>query len=1312
MSSRKRANIEKTDYTARSPKRRKFGTTSAGIQPGANAESSSPGPSRAFKDKPTYSTRLISEAEQLTLPERFHLGKDVWPALAILKERKRRGKVEYQLEWESHPLTGEVWEPTWEGKSNVGDDLIDVWERSKTSTKTREAGERTYEPSQAIKAESEDIHDSPQATLLARQKRTRPLIVDSFSIISTPEPAAAVSSNPPSLYRESESSAEDDFGPDSPSFEIAETQAHSSLSTSDPRANFTLEIPLQSISDASKESILGAQLQHSISQILSSSQAPDSSGEARRPYSPELTTPLLGRDFASGQDSPRISSTHQSLLQALSSPLAQPEQVQIAASSVRKASQIDQLASSGPIIQESSAATESQLEVPSNPGDHSEPNLVVLPQCTISEDLIKKPQPSGPFIAEPAPPHTPAHNFTASSVPPNSGPANNAAQEPSSPWTFESQLPEVRRAVASPAAKGRLRKSTHDLSRSTSPTKMDGPALRQSPRLQAATPVSRTRSPQRATQLRRAQTPQAFGEPTNSEAVAQNAVTSPLATAPPHVADYTSPGPSQLSLRNFESDLLAHPQPTYYPAQIPALPIQQSIEDEPSSSTSMASKASSSQASLLNERVIPQIDGVSLPTQPVIGPAEYLLGLPAEGKVQSVYTDLIDLKRKLIVKFIHRRGSVGSANGSTSRTRERNTMIELMDSLQDTTSHIDLGMPGFTQFSIRSEEEKAYAEYSGSKFVLLGELVSMLYRVDCTIVVACKSGPIQDLLADYLALRQIRVRRHDRPPSARAGTPEALRDTLKIDIISTTADFEGQLSGPPALMIAFDSSFDNQSPHIRRIRELHSKGRDQPLAVVHLLVTNSAEHVDRCLRKAMPSPQRLKLLVRGAYLARQHLGAKGDGRPDYEERVGDRPMDRPMGINDQQRILRKSPNRRIQRMAQTVARAALSADFDERWMEEADPFPEVHYDDMDDTPPKLSENITAAGTAAPTPRDGRMRTRSPASRSGTPMGKKRMLDMDAASSLLHKRQRLTPMRDITPTRETSHEHAKIEQLQQQLEVLTVELAAEKKARLEAEASRNDAAQELAQQGVVLQQWQKDHADLLRRYEKQREHNRHLYKENKRAAALSDKVKEQAEKVRETNVTVRGENVQLKKDLADARNDLKNSGGDTATLEIARYDARTAKERVQTLERSLENTKRDFEFTRQQYQQASNRAAELVTQNDELEAQTETLKVKASGEARLLREMAAAKRESADAKELDKVKEEKRVLEVILKKMDAEIATLKKGRGVQTRGSSAQPPNSPGLGGFNTNARRSRQASPAVGVPRPERLAVPTLLGRD
>jgi hypothetical protein len=74
-----------------------------------------------------------------------------------------------------------------------------------------------------------------------------------------------------------------------------------------------------------------------------------------------------------------------------------------------------------------------------------------------------------------------------------------------------------------------------------------------------------------------------------------------------------------------------------------ALPLHPSIEDEQS---------------------LPQVARPSLPSTPILGPGEYVVPLPAEGKIKDHYLECIRGKRRLLMKFTRNPKSTGRANMS------------------------------------------------------------------------------------------------------------------------------------------------------------------------------------------------------------------------------------------------------------------------------------------------------------------------------------------------------------------------------------------------------------------------------------------------------------------------------------------------------------------------------------------------------------------------------------------------------------------------------------------------------------------------
>lgn len=700
--------------------------------------------------------------------------------------------------------------------------------------------------------------------------------------------------------------------------------------------------------------------------------------------------------------------------------------------------------------------------------------------------------------------------------------------------------------------------------------------------------------------------------------------------------------------------------------------VHESIEDEPQSSTDTSqllnSKGNSSQESLNNEREIETVDGVMIPALPIFGPFEYAVALPAEGKIKSVYDEIIKLKKKAIIRFISRKGSPGTSEISSKKTLERNEMQEMLSRLNDTTTHIDLGLPSTQEHLTQNPEASAaHAEYAGSKFVFLGYLVDQLKKEDCSLVVFAQEGNLQDLIEEYLTMKQVTIRRWSRPSTNQA---QEVPRGFSVDILTTQQDKGHMLPRKPALTLAFDVSFATSDPQWQLLQRTY--GDDLP--VVHLLVANSSEHVERCVPVTFTSNIRLKVVVRTTYLAASNLGGDVTYMPDDS----DQPEGRPMDMGDLQRAVRKSPNRRLRLIADIMAEQAVSGELNEKWS--LGGMPELKLVPFE-TPPRVSR----AASRTPQPRNARSRTpqararrtQTPVSRGTTPVGRKRLLEVDGENGA--KRQRLTPVRDLVlENRPASTVTEELREARKQIDQLTLDLA-------NARAATNQAQQ-------TVQQWRDDHSELLRRYEQSTMKQKELHKANKKLTIKVTAMTEREETSRQRQANLRQQLTDQKTALMDARNELKAAGGDIANLEEAREEAREATKKLDSMEKSVKSTKNDFEFTRSQYQDASKRASDLASEVKDLEGQVENLKVAAGDSKRSLKAMNYEKAHEKYQEAVRQAQLEVRNRDVMIKRLQEENSVLKSRRGVQTRGSSMQPASSPGP--------RSRQASPAPGYLQP------------
>jgi len=77
-------------------------------------------------------TSVHSDGEEEQVEESEPGEDGYWPALEILNERKH----DYLVNWDGiNPGTGRAWSPSWTRKTEVTEDLIDVWETKKAAKK-------------------------------------------------------------------------------------------------------------------------------------------------------------------------------------------------------------------------------------------------------------------------------------------------------------------------------------------------------------------------------------------------------------------------------------------------------------------------------------------------------------------------------------------------------------------------------------------------------------------------------------------------------------------------------------------------------------------------------------------------------------------------------------------------------------------------------------------------------------------------------------------------------------------------------------------------------------------------------------------------------------------------------------------------------------------------------------------------------------------------------------------------------------------------------------------------------------------------
>jgi chromosome segregation ATPase len=306
-------------------------------------------------------------------------------------------------------------------------------------------------------------------------------------------------------------------------------------------------------------------------------------------------------------------------------------------------------------------------------------------------------------------------------------------------------------------------------------------------------------------------------------------------------------------------------------------------------------------------------------------------------------------------------------------------------------------------------------------------------------------------------------------------------------------------------------------------------------------------------------------------------------------------------------------------------------------------------------------------------------------------------DDRSSSAIQAKRQRLTPLRDITHISEsTKNSQSQIDELKIALRKAQQEATEERKARMVADDS---AAYSRDRSKEIIQSL----GDLQSRYEKRMKQVHELGHEKQRILTEREADNQRREKLQADNIALKDQRIVLQEELRTARDALLASTNPSiAELESARSTARNATEEAHRLQATITNLRRDFEFTRSQYQDASTKAAEFASQVSDLEAQNAELKRQASDERRKLAELNYKEDRKRDLARIEALERELGNREAVLRRAEEENKALRKGRGVTTRGSSVQPGGG-GAGGLGGNGSPrtvgggSRAGSPALGA---------------
>jgi Class II histone deacetylase complex subunits 2 and 3 len=701
--------------------------------------------------------------------------------------------------------------------------------------------------------------------------------------------------------------------------------------------------------------------------------------------------------------------------------------------------------------------------------------------------------------------------------------------------------------------------------------------------------------------------------------------------------------------------------------------IQQSIEmDEPD-------KPNDTQDSSAPESSDPQENGHGIhslaqglmPNFPILLPGEFAIPLHAEGKTQHAYQDALQAKQKALSKYLRRgsSSSTPSSNGLVTPKTEANEMAALIGCLDNIISLIDLGYDGMmTQSSYTSSQLAEWAVKISSKFAFVRALIDALQGHDSSIIVFARAGQTQQVFENFLSDAKVDIRTYTSSGDPALGITAQGKCTVHLVAAGQKPNIA--LKPGPSLIIAFDTSYDPRSDYVLDLRGDESK----QIPVIHLLVSNSSEHIDRCLPVNMPSPQRNRLLMQTILRGASHMGKilseESHVTHEYYSLLsgGTRMYDDDLQRKEQ--TFMKMPDFHLKQLALQVAKALLSKEFSFNWST-LPPMPPLKLDDI----PGLMTQQLRLPSPSPVP----------PSPIGTPSLRKRLLDGDVLDSPGgSKRQRLTPLPGASP-----HEHSDasyIHHLQHALKAAKDEAANEKLARMGAEDERDKSR-------AKLNEWRQSVSELQKRVEYHRDQDHKCRTKIRQLNTEAERFTQLRERDATERDVLKAQVVQFKEELARARQDLKDAGGETAALEHARNEARVASAALAKTQKELASAKQQGDYFALQYRETMTTGRQYQADAEELQSKIKSLEIEASDEKRRLKLVNFDEAAKVHLDHIEKLELENKALEAMVKKLNAENTSLKANRGVSTRASSVQPPGSP-----RARETKSRGGSPVRLIP--------------
>lgn len=620
--------------------------------------------------------------------------------------------------------------------------------------------------------------------------------------------------------------------------------------------------------------------------------------------------------------------------------------------------------------------------------------------------------------------------------------------------------------------------------------------------------------------------------------------------------------------------------------------------------------------------------------EPIIGEAEYLIGLSMEGLQGDQYRREIAFKADAITKF---------TEDDSPDEQVVHEIHDLLKKVDNVITHMDLGFANadaLTQYDNSADGMVAWSNNSSTKFRFLGGVLDNLRHLNLHFVILSRPGTLMDIVEKFVGGMGVA---YSLGGNVNRQAFEA-ENSLFVTILSTELEHVDEDLPAADLIFTMDSTFRCQDPKTRALRN-NLRGRKDSIPVITPIVTNSLEHVERCISSSLQGTARTKLVVRFMAELRQLAGrVEVSTKADHAVKLIVPSIDTDLDHHE----------------AWPLPRVASIKD-------------DVHFDESMISSLSVSSSVPV-GTMTPS------------------AGQKRHLEIEDEDSA--KRARMTPQpepgtinpNDITCISETvpgvsqSHGLSSNSILDEHIKTY-----------------RKD--EKLRKQLKSTQERLKEFEDALTLCQGETEMQKQLILDLKREnTELKLGQVNAADRIRTQNATLnslRNERSTLKEQLGEARGQLESSSiPEVAEREQLRRERDEALAKLERAQKARETENKESEFFRSQYQEASNQATALSTEVTTLTQQMREFEKLASGERERARKLTLETATNTYKEEVDRLTVQLRDREELIKQKNDEIKAIRGRQGVGTRAGSV--PRSPRITGGGPGSRGGSPAPSGLG----------------